>query len=104
MKTKMENLKEEVVSFYEAVIRKNNGYPIIQKEHPKGWTKFLFTMKQNEMFVFPSEDFDPTEIDLLNSNNTNLISPHLFRVQTISVVKYGNSIIRDFKFRTPFGN
>ena len=92
------NLQEEVVSFYEAVIRKNLDQPTIKKQHEKGW-RFLFTMKQNEMFVFPSEDFDPTEIDLLSSNNTNLISPHLFRVQTISVVKYGNSIIRDFKFR-----
>ena len=81
------NLQEKVVSFYEAVIRKNQEHPIIQKQHPKGW-KFLFTMKQNEMFVFPSEDFDPTEIDLLATNNTNLISPHLFRIQKIGSKDY----------------
>src|SRR5690606_26709295 len=31
------NLQEEVVSFYEAVIRKNHGQPIIKKNHEKGW-------------------------------------------------------------------
>ncbi|MDD3772374.1 MAG: type II CRISPR RNA-guided endonuclease Cas9, partial [Weeksellaceae bacterium] len=92
------NLHEEVVSFYEAVARVNEGVPIIKKNHENGW-KFLFTMKQNEMFVFPSPDFVPSEIDLLNPDNYHLISPHLFRVQTISVVKYGNNTIRDFKFK-----
>ena len=92
------NLQEEVVSFYEAVVRKNAGQPIIRKNHPKDW-EFLFTMKQNEMFVFPFEEFNPQEIDLLNPENKTLISPHLFRVQSISVKKYGNSIIRDFQFR-----
>ena len=81
------NLQEEVVSFYEAVIRKNQGHPIMQKAHPKGW-KFLFTMKQNEVFVFPSEDFIPTEIDLLDVNNANLISPQLFRIQKIGTKDY----------------
>ena len=92
------NLQEEVVSFYEAVIRKNLDQPVIDKNHPKGW-EFLFTMKQNEMFVFPSEDFDPSQIDLFDPANKKVTSKHLFRVQTISVVKYGNNTIRDFKFR-----
>ncbi len=92
------NLQEEVVSFYEAVARVNSGVPVIKTEHEKGW-KFLFTMKQNEMFVFPSNDFNPKEVDLLNPDNYGLISPNLFRVQTLSVVKYGNSTIRDFKFK-----
>ena len=56
-------------------------------------------MKQNEYFVFPSANFEPTEIDLLNPEHNKLISPNLFRVQSISIVKYGNSTIRDFKFR-----
>lgn len=81
------NLQEEVVSFYEAVIRKNQGLPIIDKNHKNGW-EFLFTMKQNEMFVFPTDDFDPTEIDLLNPQNRELISKHLFRVQSISNKDY----------------
>ncbi len=73
------NLQEEVVSFYEAVHRVNAGIPIINKN--KEGLEFLFTMKQNEYFVFPSDNFNPQEIDLLNPDNTSLISPHLFRVQ-----------------------
>lgn len=85
------NLQENVVSFYEAVERVNQGLPIIDKylNHDLGWT-FLFTMKQNEMFVFPNENegFDPMEVDLLNPKNKNIISPHLFRVQKISTKNY----------------
>jgi CRISPR-associated endonuclease Csn1 len=46
------NLQEEVVSFYDAVVRKNLDLSVINKTHEKGWD-FLFTMKQNEYFVFP---------------------------------------------------
>ena len=62
---------------------------------------FLFTMKQNEYFVFPNEKtgFNPKEIDLKNPENYALISPNLFRVQTMSKVQYGNSVVRDYKFR-----
>ncbi len=83
-------LQEEVVSFYEAVTRKNSGLPIVNKNHEKGW-EFLFTMKQNELFVFPSEEFDPSEIDLLDPKNKPEISKHLFRVQKFT--------IRDYFFR-----
>jgi CRISPR-associated endonuclease Csn1 len=83
------NLQEEVVSFYEAVARVNANLPIINKEHKNGW-KFLFTMKQNEMFVFPNEenDFYPSEIDLMDEKNYHLISPNLFRVQKIATKDY----------------
>ncbi len=85
------NLQEEVVSFYEAVMRKNQELPVIFKTHPENpdW-EFLFTMKQNEMFVFPNEqtDFDPSEIDLQDEKNYNLISPNLFRVQKIATKNY----------------
>ena len=81
------NLQEEVVSFYEAVIRKNLGQPIIKKQHEKGW-EFLFTMKQNEMFIFPSDDFKPEEVDLLNTSNKSIISKNLFRVQKIATKNY----------------
>ncbi|WP_430812739.1 MULTISPECIES: type II CRISPR RNA-guided endonuclease Cas9 [unclassified Carboxylicivirga] len=80
-------LQEEVVSFYEAVGRVNADSPIINKEHPIGW-EFLFSMKQNEMFVFPSDDFDPLEIDLLNPDNRSVISKYLFRVQKIGSKDY----------------
>jgi CRISPR-associated endonuclease Csn1 len=96
------NLQENVVPFFEAVTRVNMGLPIIDKEYKQseGW-EFLFSMKQNEYFVFPNEQtgFNPKEIDLLNPDNYALISPNLFRVQTMSKVTYGNSVIRDYKFR-----
>ncbi|MDD3077918.1 MAG: type II CRISPR RNA-guided endonuclease Cas9 [Paludibacter sp.] len=105
------NLQEKVVSFYEAVIRKNLNLPIVfnsPKENidlvlekdinnqlildnlpDKNW-EFLFSMKQNEYFVFPNEKtgFNPNEIDLLNSENYSLISPNLFRVQKFSFKNY----------------
>jgi CRISPR-associated endonuclease Csn1 len=84
------NLQEEVVSFFEAVVRKNQGLPIINKNHSEGW-KFWFTLKQNEFFVFPNADFAPSDVDLLDENNYHLISPNLFRVQ-----KIGN---KDYTFR-----
>ncbi len=63
--------------------------PIIDKEYNKhlGW-EFLFTMKQNEMFVFPNDDFDVNEIDFLDEKNTSIISKHLFRVQKIATKNY----------------
>jgi len=81
------NLQEEVVSFYDAVVRKNLGLSVINKNHEKGW-EFLFSMKQNEFFIFPSESFNPHEIDLLNPKNYHLISPYLYRVQKFTIKDY----------------
>jgi CRISPR-associated endonuclease Csn1 len=85
------NLQENVVSFFEATERINQGLPIIDKEYKnsEGWT-FLFSMKQNEYFVFPNEKtgFNPNDIDLLNPENYHLISPNLFRVQSVSSKYY----------------
>ncbi len=96
------NLQEKVVSLFDAVQLVNEGESVVDKNYNQGigW-QFLFTMKQNEYFVFPNESigFNPKEIDLLDPRNKKKISPNLFRVQTISVVQYGNSTIRDFKFR-----
>ncbi|WP_366183912.1 type II CRISPR RNA-guided endonuclease Cas9 [Flavobacterium ovatum] len=86
------NLQEEVVSFYDAVVRKNLGLSVINKTHKNGW-EFLFTMKQNEYFIFPSDSFEPQEVDLLNPENYHLISPNMFRVQ-----KFG-SLLSGFWFR-----
>lgn len=95
-------LEERVVSFYEAVARANAHLPIIDKDYrqEEGW-QFLFTMKQNEYFVFPNEKtgFNPKEIDLMDPDNYAVISPNLFRVQTMSKVQYGNNVVRDYKFR-----
>lgn len=81
------NLQEEVVSFYDAVVRSNLGLSVINKTHEKGW-EFLFTMKQNEFFIFPSDNFNPQEIDLFNPSNYHLISPNIFRVQKIATKNY----------------
>ncbi|MCB9033337.1 MAG: type II CRISPR RNA-guided endonuclease Cas9 [Chitinophagales bacterium] len=83
------NLQETVISFFEAVERANQKLPIIDKTYNKdiGW-QFLFTMKQNEMFVFPSDDFNPHEIDLMDEKNNAIISKHLFRVQKFTIKDY----------------
>lgn len=85
------NLQEQVVSFYEAVCRKNLGETVIDKEYKKdeGW-KFMFTMKQNEYFVFPNSEteFNPYDIDLMNPDNYPVISPNLFRVQKLASKYY----------------
>jgi CRISPR-associated endonuclease Csn1 len=96
-------LEENVVSFFEATSRVNMGLPIIDKEYKKkeGW-QFLFTMKQNEYFVFPRYEtivdengneqqiktFDPKDIDLMNPDNYALISKNLYRVQKIATKDY----------------
>lgn len=85
------NLQEEVVPFFDAVERMNQGLPVIDIEYKKdeGW-EFLFTMKQNEYFVFPNPDtgFNPQEIDLMNPDNYAIISPNLFRVQKLATKYY----------------
>ena len=88
------NWQEHIVSFYEAVERANQHLSIIDKEYNKeeGW-QFLFTMKQNEYFVFPNPatGFNPEEMDLMNPENYDQISPNLFRVQALTA--------KDYKFR-----
>lgn len=96
------NLQDNVVSFYETVERVNQDLPVIDKSYnqSEGW-QFLFTVKQNECFVFPNEKtgFNPQEMDLLDPEKYHLISPNLFRVQKFSKLQYGNSFIREYVFR-----
>ena len=86
-----ENLQENVISFFEATERVSQGLPIIDKTYKskEGW-EFLFSMKQNEYFVFPNAEtgFNPNEIDLLDPEKYSLISPNLFRVQKFTVKDY----------------
>ncbi len=90
-KDKDGNLQENVVSFFDVTTRMNLGLPIIDKSHKEkdGW-QFLFSMKQNEYFIFPNEQtgFNPKEIDLLDAENYNLISTNLYRVQKIATKDY----------------
>ena len=85
------NLQENVISFFEATTRASLGLPIIDKTYKtdEGW-QFLFSMKQNEYFVFSNDKtgFNPKEIDLLNPDNYHLISPNLFRVQKFTTKDY----------------
>ena len=50
----------------------------------------MFSMKQNEYFVFPNKEtgFDPNSIDLLNPVNYPVISKNLFRVQKLTSKDY----------------
>lgn len=85
------NWHEHVVSFFEATTSALLGLPIVDKNYKKeeGW-QFLFSMKQNEYFVFPNEKtgFNPSDIDLMNPANYSLISPNLYRVQKFSSLFY----------------
>ncbi|MBR5435015.1 MAG: type II CRISPR RNA-guided endonuclease Cas9, partial [Bacteroidales bacterium] len=102
-------LDEKIVSFYEATSRAMQHLPIVDKTYKQeeGW-QFLFTMKQNEYFVFPRYDadgnfvFNPLDYDedwFKNPDNYAAISPNLFRVQSMSKVMYGNNAVRDYIFR-----
>ncbi len=85
------NIQERVVSLFEAVQLVNARESVIDRSYNQGlgW-QFLFTMKQNEYFVFPNEktDFNPKETDLLDSKNNKLVSPNLFRVQKLATGDY----------------
>lgn len=84
-------LHEHIVSFYEATASASLGMPVIDKNYmsEEGW-EFMFSLKQNEYVVFPDEKtgFDPREIDLMNPDNYELISKHLYRVQKFSTGFY----------------
>ena len=85
------NWHEHVVSFYEATVSALLGLPIVDRNYKseEGW-KFLFSMKQNEYFVFPNEKtgFVPSEIDLTDPKNYSMIGPNLYRVQKFSSAFY----------------
>lgn len=84
-------IQEVVVPMFEALNRINLGLPAVDKTFHSdlGW-RFLFSLKINEMFVFPDEatGFFPKELDLMNPANATKISPHLFRVQKLSSKDY----------------
>ncbi len=81
------NLQDVAVSFLEATTRKALGQPVVDTDFNSslGW-KFLFSMKQNEYFIFPDVEhgFDPKDIDLYDPKNKAEISKRLYRVQKMS--------------------
>ena len=86
--------QEKVMTYFEAVERVLEGLPPVDRifNASLGW-KFLFSMKINEMFVFPDkgDGFFPDEIDLTDPKNYRDVSRHLFRVQSLSN--------KDYRFR-----
>lgn len=92
------NVQDVAVSFIEATERVRQGLPIVDKAYnaTEGWT-FLFSMKQNEYFVFanPETGFNPHEVDLMDPNNAAVVSQNLYRVQKFSKTDAG----RDYWFR-----
>ena len=95
------NLQDVAISFLEATTRKAVGQPVVDTDYNAafGW-KFLFSMKQNEYFIFPDIEhgFDPKAIDVYDPKNRAEISKHLYRVQKLSRVDYGK-VVRDYVFR-----
>lgn len=83
--------QEVVVPFFEALQRVTLHQPVVDKSFHRdlGW-EFQFSMKINEMFVFPNAEtgFDPSLIDLRDPGNYREISPNLFRVQKLSSSYY----------------
>ena len=92
------NLQDIAVSFLEATTRKALGQPVVDTDYNAslGW-KFLYSMKQNEYFIFPDPEhgFDPSTIDLFDPKNRTEISKRLYRVQKMSKTEGG----RDYYFR-----
>ena len=84
------NLHEKPVAFFEAVERKMQGLDVIDKNYNNDEWHFLFSLKQNEMFVFPNpkNGFYPNQIDLKDKKNYKKISKNLYRVQKISSKDY----------------
>ena len=84
-------IHESVVSMFEALQRITTGLPVIDKSYNAdlGW-RFLFSIKINEMFVFPNfkTGFNPSDIDLTNEENYAEISQNLYRVQSLSPGDY----------------
>ena len=101
-------LEEKIVSFWEAVERKNLGLPVIvdnpteiwdnltssDKEYPKDildnlpehdW-KFIVSMQQNEMFILGMSDDEYN--DAIETKNKKALCEHLYRVQKLSSGDY----------------
>lgn len=101
-------MEEKIVSFWEAVERKNLGLPVIvdnpteiwdnltssDKEYPTDildnlpehdW-KFIVSMQQNEMFILGMSDDEYN--DAIEAKDKKALCEHLYRVQKLSFGKY----------------
>lgn len=76
---------EKVITFWEAVVRKKQGVPVIDKDTKDGNT-FLTSMQQNEMFIF---NMTKSEIQAaIDNGNYGLLSKNLFRVRKLTSGSY----------------
>jgi CRISPR-associated endonuclease Csn1 len=80
-------LNEQVLSFFDAVTRQINKLPVVEHFNELGH-KLKFTLKQNEMFLIPTKDFDPRTFNLSDPSNNSILSENLFRVQKITSKDY----------------
>ncbi len=77
------NKYEKLVTFWEAVKRRMENRPVVDRSAPDGHS-FLFSMKINDMFVYGLEN----DIDLCDPSSREKITTHLYRVQNISSKDY----------------
>lgn len=82
----------EMVSFYEAVERRRQGYPVIASSNDEGWP-LAYTLQINDYWLF---DVDPDDADIYNCKARETLSKNLFRVQNLST---NSSNGPDFVFR-----
>lgn len=76
----------EMVSFFEAVERKRMGLSVFSEHNEEGWP-LEFTLQINDYFLF---DIDPSEMDIYDPKNRNMLSKHLYRVQKLSGTDSGS--------------
>ncbi len=72
-------LFEKVITLWEAVERKKQGLPVIDK-NPTDGSKFIQSLEKNEMFILDLSDEKFKD----NKNNTQLLGEHLYKVQKIA--------------------
>ena len=68
-------------SLWDTLKRKQNGLPILMKEHPKEY-KFIATFQQNEMFIH-SLSIEEIE-DALKKDDRKFLSKYLYRLMSLS--------------------
>jgi CRISPR-associated endonuclease Csn1 len=76
-------LFEKVITLWEAVERKKQGLPVIDK-NPSDGSKFIQSLEKNEMFILglSYEEFED------NKNNKQFLNKHLYKVEALSSKYY----------------
>ena len=77
-----QDLKEEVVSFWEAIKRKKLGAPLYQM--PNEYCEMVTALHINEIFLLDVHDLDET----IEEKPRDLLINHLYRAQKLSSCFY----------------